>query len=638
MGKVKQRRQRGARYNPTGMLNNGASADEAERDSPANPTAGLRVISEKLSSVIAEERVNGLNTLAALALDEESLSIIVNDMMVEKVAPLLKDSSTEVRLAAAGALRNISAGGTDEVVEAMVQQDVLSPLSKLLQEYRDPWTPAQKDHDTLPEGRKDPQTEVFIQATHLLWNLCECNEEAMKSFNHDGLVHILLLHLDPTAWGHNLALAAAECLLCVSENNPSAASVLLPAADSLVSYISRPADSAVDLRFAVTIAGLLLNISYCTTGGDNFQLVLRLLSTVLDTNTVDLVVEYCRSAKANNGIKPSMTPQDQEHLITAQQLALEILSNFCCPDDDDDSWDECESESVDGAENGMEDDAMDLEDRFSLPPEVLEGIKHFQLFKKTLKKANYPEEDICQELQTLKYGPSLLNKLSALRVRALLSLQNMVGSLDQSELGGSELMYSTWVNLGIIAFKTNCGDNQLVEAAAGAMRAVMDRLSQDKCEKLAGIMQEDLQLIFEAGVSCPMASVRANLARMVGMLGCLMVTQNNETALYSDATQSVLAAATEYLLRVAGHDKELWVSAEALDVIIDLYSDDKTDKLAQQVHLVDTLKEIQPQFKSKHQQQKKKLGDHRALVLTVRDNLVAFIKYKGPRAARFKST
>lgn len=53
----------------------------------------------------------------------------------------------------------------------MVQQDVLSPLSKLLQDYREPWTPAQKDQDTLQTGRKDPQTEVFIQATHLLWNL-----------------------------------------------------------------------------------------------------------------------------------------------------------------------------------------------------------------------------------------------------------------------------------------------------------------------------------------------------------------------------------------------------------------------------------------------------------------------------------
>lgn len=78
----------------------------------------------------------------------------------------------------------------------------------------------------------------------------------MKTFNHDGLVHILLLHLDPTTWGNNIALAVAECLLCVSENNPNAASVLLPAADSLVSYISRPTDSAVDIRFAVTIAGV----------------------------------------------------------------------------------------------------------------------------------------------------------------------------------------------------------------------------------------------------------------------------------------------------------------------------------------------------------------------------------------------
>lgn len=74
-------------------------------------------------------------------------------------------------------------------------------------------------------------------------------------FNREGLIHILVRHLDPTLWGHTLALAVAECLLCVSENNPSASSVLLPDADSLVSFVSRPADGAVDLRFATTIAG-----------------------------------------------------------------------------------------------------------------------------------------------------------------------------------------------------------------------------------------------------------------------------------------------------------------------------------------------------------------------------------------------
>ena len=41
---------------------------------------------------------------------------------------------------------------------------------------------------------------------------------------------------------------------------------------------------------------------------------------------------------------------------------------------------------------------------------------------------------------------------------------------------------------------------QVVEAAAGAMRSVMDRLSRTSCEAVSGISREDLKLIFEAGV------------------------------------------------------------------------------------------------------------------------------------------
>lgn len=60
-----------------------------------------------------------------------------------------------------------------------------------------------------------------------------------------------------------------------------------------------------------------------------------------------------------------------------------------------------------------------------------------------------------------------------------------------------------------------------------------------------------LQLIFEAGVSCTIASVRANLARMVGTLGCLMVAQSTEEILKSGTAFVVLTAATEYLLKVS---------------------------------------------------------------------------------------
>lgn len=636
MGKVKQRRQRGQRYNPTGVSQNGEGrADEQTR----SPAAGLRQVEEKISNALPEDRLCGLNILAALALEEKGPELVVKTSLVSKASALLKDPSAEVRLAAAGALRNISAGGSDEVVEAMVQQEVLGPLADLLAEYRESWNPATTDLGQEIPRDADPVSNTFVHATHLLWNLCECSEEAMNVFNQKGLVQVLLRHLDPATWGHTMALAAAECLLCVTENNPSAASLLLPRADDLVCFISRPKEEPINLHFATTVVGTLLNINYCTSGSSNFQLVLKVLSSMLELQPSSLVTLYAQDTSSTNS-QLSMTPQELEHIILGQQLALEILSNICCPedDDDDDDLDECEDGQSDEEDGdcvaAMEEDGA----RTTLNPEVHEGICHFNLFEKTLQKAEFPEEGVIQALPTLKFGPSLLAKLGVLRIRALLCLQNMSSALELGELGGADLLYSTWVRLGTMIFQTTCTDSGLLEAAAGAMRAIIDRLSQDHCDKLESITQQDLQLIFQAGVSCPVASVRGNLTRMVGVLGCLLVTQSSEESLNSGNVFEVLNASTEFLFKVGAHDSELWVSAEALDVIIDLYSDDKTDKLAHHVHLTERLRGIQPQFKAKYQQQRKRLGDHRALVLTVKDNLGGFIKYKGPRISKFSKT
>lgn len=425
----------------------------------------------------------------------------------------------------------------------------------------------------------------------------------------------------------------------MSENNPSASSLLLPTADDLVCYISRPKEQPIDLHFATAVTGTLLNINYCTTGSPNFQIVLRVLSSMLETEPVPLVTLYASDQSGTGSNQLSVTPQELEHLILGQQLALELLSNICFPDDDDD-LDECEDgPSGDEDEGGCAEEPMeDGEARSTLDPEVHEGICHFNLFEKTLKKVEFPEENVVQALPTLKFGSSLLTKLGVLRTRALLCLQNMASALELRELGGAELLYSTWTKLRTMIFQNNCTDSGLLEAAAGAMRAIIDRLCQDNCDNLASITQQDLQLIFQAGVSCPIASVRTNLTRMVGELGCLLVTQSSKESLGSGNVFEVLRASTEFLFKVGAHDSELWVAAEALDVLIDLYSDDKTDKLAHLVHLTDRLRGIQPQFKAKHQQQKKKLGDHRALVLTVKDNLGGFIKYKSSRVAKFSKT
>ncbi|MPC19513.1 HEAT repeat-containing protein 3 [Portunus trituberculatus] len=168
MGKVKQRRQRGQRYNPTGVTQNGEGRAEGQARSPAG---GLRVVEEKITNALPEERTCGLNILATLALEENGPASVVKTSLVSKVSALLRDPSAEVRLAAAGALRNISAGGSDEVVEAMVQQDVLGPLADLLAVYRESWSPATTDLGQEIPRDADPVSNTFVHATHLLWNL-----------------------------------------------------------------------------------------------------------------------------------------------------------------------------------------------------------------------------------------------------------------------------------------------------------------------------------------------------------------------------------------------------------------------------------------------------------------------------------
>lgn len=49
-----------------------------------------------------------------------------------------------------------------------------------------------------------------------------------------------------------------------------------------------------------------------------------------------------------------------------------------------------------------------------------------------------------------------VHRLGVLRIRALLCLQNMSSALEVGELGGAELLYSTWVRLGIMVFQNTC--------------------------------------------------------------------------------------------------------------------------------------------------------------------------------------
>ena len=54
-----------------------------------------------------------------------------------------------------------------------------------------------------------------------------------------------------------------------------------------------------------------------------------------------------------------------------------------------------------------------------------------------------------------------------------------------------------------------------------------------------------------------------------------------------------------FLLELVGHDSDLWIVAEALDAMFDVFGEDHLDPVVMEIGLVDKLKKILPVLKSK---------------------------------------
>ena len=76
--------------------------------------------------------------------------------------------------------RNLSFGATDKVIESIIKQGILQPLSQLLlQQFSNDIAPelnsngcvAQSQQSSIAEEDDADATQIFIHATNLLWTL-----------------------------------------------------------------------------------------------------------------------------------------------------------------------------------------------------------------------------------------------------------------------------------------------------------------------------------------------------------------------------------------------------------------------------------------------------------------------------------
>lgn len=193
MGKTTKGKTKPHKVNPTGLL----SMKDVDFDESGGP---INSILDQLQAANSDEKMCGLQALSTLCQKEQNIQAIVDSDIVRITAPLLVDQDINIRHAAAGALRNLSAVSV-EICENLVEQDVLTPLLILLNQYvNNDWVPT----NDKKINQLDQKSDTFLQAVNIVWNLCESTSIALESFNQSQLLQSFVRCLNPEVFGKEI--------------------------------------------------------------------------------------------------------------------------------------------------------------------------------------------------------------------------------------------------------------------------------------------------------------------------------------------------------------------------------------------------------------------------------------------------
>lgn len=217
MGKTKKPRPKSAKVNPIGIpsvedvqFNEELLGAEAHEDGP------IAALIEQLQSVSVEEKMCALQALTVLCRQSpQRTNEIIESEIVKIIASWMMDPNKSIRNATAGALRSLSLCGI-EVCENLVEQDVLTPVLALLNEYAQTsdWVPIFDKH---MNDQIDERSDTFLQAINIVWNLCESTSIALENFNRTSVLSSFIRCMDYTVFGYDIGKYTRP--FCNLENN-----------------------------------------------------------------------------------------------------------------------------------------------------------------------------------------------------------------------------------------------------------------------------------------------------------------------------------------------------------------------------------------------------------------------------------
>ncbi|CAN9506785.1 unnamed protein product [Ophioblennius macclurei] len=667
MGKSKTTKFKRPQFNTAGLPVNAMKEVEEEQADEDCPAVELL---EKLESPSADVREFACASISRVVQQSQNIPSFLQRDAVRKLGPMLLDGSLAVRETAAGALRNLSACGGQEVCEDMAKHDVMTPLTALLRECCAGFKSA-----VVPmKDQKNAVEDVANEAVNLLWNLCESSSQALSVFNKSGLLDMVVQCLERHPDNAELAISAAHCLHTVTEDNPellcSVNAAVLAALENVL--LSSQADMAHTLLRTLA-AGTLWNVKGSIPAARQAQTlnaVVATLSRCLDLDAGTLIPQLKeaedvrlksappdledqaavepspvdemeedeappkqtrngKAAKVDNDFS-DLLPRAKEELreatalLTAQQTSLEIIVNVCCSDDpSDDEWEEeSSSDESDMGPDGLCDGLSNLMSPLCLSAEVHGALINHSIPEKVLKKTEFPRKEALDTCQRNPSWRSLIKKMQRVQSRALTCLHSILSAMDAESLGGPAALQGAAQHLSTLVFANTevSKEEEFLEAVISATRSLLQMMASKNIPQCMTAQQ--LMSLSEAATRCDVVSVRVNAVAILGITGGTLAKEKG--------TAGTLEMIGSALLQVATKDVDLVVNGEALDALFDVFADgEEAEAAAKNINLLTSLKTLQPVFKSKIRKEGRgKYSPQQLCVLdNIKVNLRRFIGY-----------
>lgn len=169
----------------------------------------------------------------------------------------LLDPVVTVRVAAAGALRNIAIAGQEEFCSLMIKFDVVNGLIATLQQVKSTFISKKLEGDELSQAQN-----LLIQVLALLANLASFDEKVISALvSTPQLLSGLTNFLRSDLFSADLSSETASLLMTVTEDHRGACEQLAGSADALIQLISNESQNRyVRLASSITVLNVLENL------------------------------------------------------------------------------------------------------------------------------------------------------------------------------------------------------------------------------------------------------------------------------------------------------------------------------------------------------------------------------------------